>query len=183
MNKLEHISEAFTPVYLCKLFHDHGRLDQYLHMAPMVDPDSYWEAIMEALGAVADEMWGDYLENWDAEKYYLSTYDMNEYYRLCREYSCRHGIKLADNPYMKKAHEYVQNCLCCYGYLDYTLLTKSNHKWASGIVFVDQYSYNTPDHYLELIEALMQVFDFYTRELRVLKKELGMGENPTREAA
>lgn len=181
MNDLERISEAFMPVYLCKLFHDHGILDQYLPNAPMVDPDNYWVAIMEAFCAVADEVWSDFLEGWEMEKHYFSSYDMNEYYRLCRVYSCRHHISLADNPFMVKAREYVRDCLQCSGYFDCWLLTKINHEWASGIVVVEQCSYNGTDHYLEFISALLDIFGFYTSELQALKDELG--EYTGREAA
>ena len=55
------------------------------------------------------------------------------------------------------------------GNYGWTLLTRINHQWASGIVFYHD-DYFDAYAYMELIEALLEIFHFYETELEALRQ-------------
>lgn len=171
---IEYAKQAFLSVQLCKVLHDYGKLDE-LGTGWSIEEDTWWSLTYEALNCVCGAIWMDGNEDYMQQKYYFSDPDMMEYYRHCREYCNLFGVKLKDNPYMKKAEKFVYDMLCLdtddYGY---TLHTKINHKWASGIVFVYGDYFNG---YIELVEALLLIFDFYKNELAELKSVLEAQKN------
>lgn len=171
VNDMNEAQRAFMTVYVYKLFHDRGQLEKYAPHAPeFVDAEMDMEACLNGLWNISGAMWGNYSEEEQVETLYFSHPDIMEYYRLCRVYGKRFKVKLRDNPYMKRAADYVrrkldQGCYSC----DYRLQTKLNHKWASGIVFR-----MWPEFYyhFELLVLIARIFDFYTSELQKLKAEL-----------
>ena len=177
---IEDAFTAFQSVYLCKLLHHYGRLDE-LDTGWNIGEDLYWHLQYEALGCVSDAVW---LETFDAEcKYYFSSRAMMEYYRLCRVYCRRLGMKLEQNPFMRDAERYIDYLLGelpSYGY-GWTLLTKINHDWASGIVLgIDE---QFGDHH-RLIEALLRIFEFYEAGVGSLKSAIAkLDENKTKKEA
>lgn len=165
---IEYARRAFDSVYLCKLLHSYGKLDG-MDLGWTVDEDLWWPMTFEALQNISGAVWVECLDM--ENKYYFSDPAMMEYYRLCREYCRLFGVSLKQNPFMQKAEGYVKRLLgnlYSYGY-GWTLHTRINHEWASGIVFGmdDQF-----DGYTNLIEALLEIFWFYETELEVLKKAL-----------
>jgi len=165
---IEYARQAFESVYLCKLLHHYGKLDR-MDLGWTVDEDLWWPLMLDALQNVSDACWVECLDM--ENKYYFSDPAMMEYYRLCREYCCRFGVSLKRNPFMQKAEEHVNRLLgslCSYGY-GWTLHTRINHEWASGIVLGvdDQFS-----AYMALIEVLLRIFLYYETELDVLKQVL-----------
>lgn len=167
---------AFMCVYVRKLFHDNGKLEEYEFRAPdYVDADMDVEACVHGLWCISDVVWSHYSEDEQVETMYFSHRDVMEYYRLCREYGKRFKVKLRDNLYMRAAADFVrdqldQGCYAC----DYRLQTKINHEWASGIVFR-----MWPEFiwHFELLVLMNRIFDFYSKELIKLKKELGMNDS------
>lgn len=165
---IEYARAAFSSVHLCKLFHHYGKLDR-LDLAWTVDEDLFWCMTYEALENVSEKVWS---ESGDMEnKFYFSDSAMMQYYRLCRNYCHLYGVSLKQNPYIQKADRYVYDKLnglyaCGYGW---TLHTRINHKWASGILFCVDDNF---DAYMELIKALLEIFCFYEIELKVLKRAL-----------
>jgi len=172
LSRIYDAQNTFSIVYVYKLFHDFGRLDK-LDSSCKIEGDYTWMALYEALQAVSDAVWIDYVESWELQKFYFSDPVMVEYYRLCRTHCQCFGGRLSENPYMKQAAEYVDHLLNLpYGNYGYTLQTKINHDWASGIVFYfDDYF----ECHMELIEVLLYIFDFYRTELEKLKSELSLG--------
>ena len=170
---IEYARQAFDAVYLCKLLHHYGKLDG-MDLDWTVHEDLWWHMSFEALQNVSGACWVECLDM--ENKYYFSDLAMMEYYRLCREYCCCFGVSLKRNPFMQKAEEYVDRLLgslCSYGY-GWTLHTRINHEWASGIVC------GVEDHfsaYMDLIEVLLRIFLFYETELEVLKQALSDKNN------
>jgi len=179
---IEYARAAFSSVYLCRLLHQYGKLDG-LDIGWTVDEEAWWPFSFEAMDKISGFV---RMECLDMEnKYYFSDPAMMKYYRLCRDYCRRFGVSLKRNPFMQKAEDYVDRLLgslCSYGY-GWTLHTRTNHEWASGIVLGvdDQF-----DSYLDLIEALLEIFRFYETELKVLMQtisEQGGKEKTVKEVA
>lgn len=168
---LNDASRAFMCVYIHKMLYDNGRLCDYEPCEPKyIDPDMDFEAIWNGLWNVSDAVWSWNSPSSDIETMYFSHPDIMEYYRLCRVYGKKHGVKLADNPYMKAAAEYVrlqldQGCYAC----EYILQTKINHDWASGIVFRMWPEF---EWHFELLTLIINIFNYYTEQLGKLKSEL-----------
>lgn len=163
---LDYARAAFNSVYICRLFHAYGKLNA-IDTGRNVDEDAWWSMVYEAMEAVGTLV---SVKNEDYEtQYYLSSPEMMEYYRLCRTYCEGYCVSLKENPFMKKAEEQVNSMLrgLCGNY-GWTLLTRINHQWASGIVFAHD-DYFDAYAYMELIEAFLEIFHFYQTELEALK--------------
>jgi hypothetical protein len=185
--RIRDAKRAFVGVYVHKLLHDNGRLDEYRQYAPEhVDCDADYEAEHLGLYYVTEKVWGSrsYDPDYDSgiETLYFSDSNIMEYYRLCREYGKRRRVKLSENPYMLEAQRFVDNCLgqgcpVC----DYRLQTKVNHDWASGIVFKMWPEF---EWRFELLTLINHVFGYYKEQLQKLKQELEMPYSiQTKEAA
>lgn len=177
---LDYIGYATGVVRICKLLYDYGKLDR-VDTGWNADEDAYFPLIQEALLSIADFSQNDFSEYHLTEKLYLSDSTMMEYYRLCRNYCRKFGVKLRDNPYIKEAESAVRDILDIpvynYGYI---LKTKINHEWASGILlYYSEYF----DGHMELLEALLDIFQFYEIKLEELKAALTQEKTELREAA
>lgn len=164
-------SRVFELVYLYKLLYDSDRLEAYAAYATYVDEEADIDACLHALDALSDAVWGHYSDYSQTETMYFSHWDIMEYYRLCRVYGKRFGVKLRDNPYCNRAEEYVRSLLHqpgCYT-CSYHLQTKVNHQWASGIVF--RMSPEFYGHFV-LVVLLCKILNFYGVELQKLRAEL-----------
>jgi hypothetical protein len=171
----QEVGRALICVYVYKLIHDAGRLDDYKFYAPeYVDPEMDFESSIYGLDHVTEKVWSRVSRDEDygtgIETMYFSDPVIMEYYRRCREYGARRRVKLADNPYMLEAEAFVrrsldQGCPVC----DYKLLTKINHEWASGILFRMWPEF---EWHFALLININHVFKFYKEQLHRLKKEL-----------
>lgn len=169
---IECARNAFTCVYICKLFHEYGKLDR-LDNRCLVYADSWYGLVYEGLQSACDftGFGGDDFET----KIYFSDPPMMEYYRLCREYCQVYGVSLKNNPFMKKAADYVNGMM--YGHITgqgygWRLHTRINHERASGILFVYTHDYFGDYELLELCEAMLEICRFYENGLKALKKAL-----------
>lgn len=164
------ISYVLPSISLAKLFHSYGLLDQMINMGFDRADEEYLFMFYELLELTADAVWCGYDDNYEVNTWYFSNRSMQEYYRLCQEYSKKHGIKLKENPYMKEAERYVDTCMnfntCGYAYW---LNTKINHEWASGIVLRTDCYFNG-EH--DLLEALLEIREWYECAVKRLKEEL-----------
>lgn len=166
---------AMDSVYLRKVLHDREMSYLYEDWPPSeyLDEESEFDfdLIVDALYSLSEAVWSHCSDYESIYTMYFSHPDMMEYYRLCRVYGKHRGVRLRDNPYMRRAAEYVRSllyqegCFTC----DYRLQTKINHRWASGIVFRMWPEFNGN---LALLVQIARVFDFYERELTQLKTEL-----------
>jgi phenylalanine-4-hydroxylase len=173
---------AFISVYVCKIIHDTGRLKEFMQDGPeYVDSDTDYAAVRIGLYYVTEKVWSSVTHDSDygevIETLYFSDSTIMEYYRLCREYGKRHGVKLATNPYMLEAKRFVDNCLdqgcpVC----EYRLQTKINHDWASGVVFRMWPEF---EWHFALLTLIHQIFGFYREQLQRLKKELELDQKVT----
>ena len=135
-----------------------------------ITEDLNWEIYMSALDQITDIVSGRYIEAYDCDEYFFSSDDMTEYYRRCKEFGRRHGIRWDENPFVKKAWDEVCETMDLndHGY-DWRLVTGTRHKNASSLHF-----YRYPDFFqtVEMVEAILIIFDFYSRALIELRKEL-----------
>lgn len=162
---------ALETVYLYKFLYDYGSWETFREeFSEDVDDGYEIFAVEEALFMLSEAVWRNYSEYNGSETMYFSHPDMMEYYRLCHAYGKKHGVKPADNPYMRNAAAYVRKLLHqdgCYT-CSYRLQTKVNHEWASGIVFSMWPEFNGQ---LVLLILMGRIFRFYTAELEKLKAE------------
>lgn len=130
------ISNILPMLFTAKILYDADRQDILCDIDEALDSDNCFAFALEALDRICDFVAINYNEQSELNGYYFSDTSIMEYYRLCRKYSEQNGVKLEDNKYIQRAKQEVDECLnseCYYCY--YLLQTKTNHDWASGIVF------------------------------------------------
>ena len=157
--------------YAC-LCYKYGRLRDFLNSGNQEPREDYYTCFMDIAEIAVDFIAGNYQEDYCVDIYYFSYKDMMEYYRLCRVYSCKHGIRLRDNPFMREAEQFVTDAMEFnnYGGYWYHLHTKINHDWASGIVihlddncFQDEFG---------LSEAMLSIGGWYASAVIRLRQTL-----------
>ena len=167
---LDDVRAALDCVQLCRILHDYKKT----FCSWEACSDTWWQLVYEAFECIGDISWMDCNEYAMLQKYYFSSNAMMEYYRLCREYCHMYHVSLKENPFIKKAEKYADDMMeFPKGDFGYILQTRINHEWASGIVlYYSEYF----DSYKDMIEALLEIFDFYERELAALKSALSPNE-------
>ena len=171
----EEIVDVLPSIAVARLFYVYGRLDDLLNAGFETADNSFYEMFWALLDTIPDFISCDYVEDYDVTKWYFSFKDMMEYYRLCRAHSRLRGVKLKDNPYMRDAQRFVEYAMDldgCYGFA-WTLHTRINHQWASGIVF------RTDEQFCaeyELLDALLSIADWYKCHLDPLRKAVAEAE-------
>ena len=96
---------------------------------------------------------------------------MMEFYRLCRVHAKLLRVKLHEEPFFARAKRFVYSQLYNSYTFDYTLQTKVNREYASGIVvrFTGDF-YEFEDFNM----AMIGVMRFYRAEAARLKNALAM---------
>lgn len=165
----EAIQGALQTIEIAKLFYDYGKLDRLLEngvTCTVEDPTFYF---YEYWAAAADYVDLDFDDNHDVDHWYFSFRSMVEYYRLCRDYSTLHGIKLRKNPYVKKAEAMLAdafyNCSCSGG-LGWGYAKKCRGKWSCGVIVETDCYFNNES---ELLGALLATDEWYTEQAAKLK--------------
>ncbi len=168
----EAVLEMLPSIQYALLCYTYGKLDKFISFGNTEAHEDYIETYYDAIGSAADLFELHYSEKTEEHCLYVSFQSMVEYYRLCRQYSRSHHIRLGDNPYMKEAEDYVYCTMELDGNGGYYvhLQTKINHEWASGLVI------RTDDNYFngefELAEAVFEIGDYYERAVVRLRQTL-----------
>lgn len=166
------VLEMLPSIQYALLCYTYGKLDKFISFGNTEAHEDYMETYYDAIGSAADLFEIHYSEKAEEHCFYVSFQNMVEYYRLCRQYSRSHHIRLGDNPYMKEAKDYVYCTMELGGNGGYYvhLQTKINHEWASGLVI------RTDDNYFngefELAEAVFEIGDYYERAVVRLRQTL-----------
>ena len=165
----EEIADVLPSIAVAKLFYTYGRLDDLLKAGFETADEDFYEMFWELINTIPDFIYYDYNEYSGVTKWYFGFNDMMEYYRLCRAYSHLCGVKLKENPYMRDAQRFVEYAMDLGGHYGYgwTLHTRINHQWASGIVFRTDEEFCTE---YELLDALLSIADWYKCHLEPLRK-------------
>jgi len=174
--EIDYFEFIMTPLAMLRLLRDYGKdgnlLDRYRKIE--LCEDLLMELHFEALNQAAEFVTGYYLEEYECDKFIFSSEAMTEYYRLCREYGRRHKLPSKENPFVKKADIHVSERLHLNGYgYGWDLKIGTRHKYASCLYF---YQYSDFNRQLELLESVLQIFEFYDKELAVLRAELSGGK-------
>ena len=163
---------SLQTVRAARMFYEYGKLDRLLERDITTSSDDLYEVYYELLIAATDYLDQKYNESYECDHWYFSFRSMMQYYRLIREYGGLHGMKLSENPYVKKAEEMLSAVLypCCLnGGMGWSYQKKISSEWSSGlIVETDGYF-----HYeLDLLEALLSIDAWYTKEVQKLENLL-----------
>jgi hypothetical protein len=134
-----------------------------------LDGEDFYEVIILAIESCFDFIGGRYKDETDEYSYYFSDPCFMDYYRLCREYGRRRGIKLKDNPYMRRAKRFVDGRLSGPYTCWHRLHTKIHHERASGLLFIHTCDFC---YELQLLERLLEIRQFYLDGVEELKAEL-----------
>ena len=158
---------------IIQLMRDYQKADQLLDQYDKceIDPDFECELFLDAMGYAVEFLSVHYIESEDCEEYFMADETMTEYYRLCRDYGRKCGIKWKMNPYVQKADQMVKqsmDTITDYGF-SWKISTGVRHKYASSLHF-----YRYPDFMqtVQLIESVLEIFEFYHTEIKILKAEL-----------
>ena len=168
----EAVLEMLPSIQYALLCYTYGKLDKFISFGNTEAHEDYIETYYDAIGSAADLFELHYSEKTEEHCLYVSFQSMVEYYRLCRQYSRVHRIRLRENPYMKDAEDYVHCAMDLDGNGGYYvhLQTKINHKWASGLViYIDEGNFNSE---FELAEAVFEIGDYYERAVVRLRQTL-----------
>ena len=131
--------------------------------------DEYMDVLMDALYSAAEfcRVHGD--DYGECEKWYFSSSEMVEFYRLCRRHASLTGKKLDDDPYMRDAWCEVQEPLGnFYGHLH----TGVRHRWDSGILLIFDMTADACSDMEEAVERLPEIFAYYRDRLPTLRGEI-----------
>ena len=136
--------------------------------------DDSYEAAESALACYCDLISPhDYSDNSECFSYgcYYSSKHMMEFYRLCRTHAKLLRVKLPKEPFFAQAQRFVDSQLGNAYTFDYTLQTKVNREYASGIA-----ARFTEDFYEfeNFNMAMINVMRFYRDEAARLKNVLAM---------
>ena len=168
----EEMIDLLPNLHWAMLCYEYGKLENYIAQGNKELHEDYYSSFYDVLSIASDFIAMDYLEDYCENKYYFGFTSMSEYYRLCRDYCNAHHVSLKQNPYMEQAYRFVNAAmdLDCSGGYAYTLQTKINHEWASGLVVVTDESFFRDEFHLA--EALLRINDWYTQALERLKADL-----------
>ena len=168
----EAIMDVLPSIAVARLFYTYGRLNTLTECDFEKADSGFYEMFWELVEAIPDFASCDYNEDFGVTKWYFSFADMMEYYRLCRVYGRLRRLALKDNPFMKDARQFVEHAMDLDNYYGYawTLQTRVNHNWASGIVFrIDEEFFNGE---LDLLGALLSIADWYKWHLEQLRQAI-----------
>lgn len=158
----ELMQETLQTVRIAKLFYEYGKLDRLLENGVTYSGESLYDFFYEYFEAATDYFDLDFHENYEVDHWYFSFRSMVRYYHLCRDYSCLFGVKLRENPYVRKAEAALADAFydcSCNGGLGWGYAKKCNGAWSSG-VFVEMDCYFHSEY--ELLEALLTIDDWYS---------------------
>ena len=136
--------------------------------------DDSYEAAESALACYCDLISPhDYGDNSECFTYgcYYSSKHMMEFYRLCRVHAKLLRVKLHEEPFFARAKRFVYSQLSNSYTFDYTLQTKVNREYASGIAVRftgDFYEFE------DFNRAMIDIMRFYRDEAARLKNALAM---------
>lgn len=173
INYIEEMDYLVGMLSTMKLMFDSGKGEGLFNAFEKVrfDPEYQYELFWEALMYASDFYDEKYHEDDDATEYTLSDKVVTEYYVLCKQYGRRKRIRFKDNPYVKKADDYVteqMNAIRDYG-IGWNLFTKTTGEYTSAL---NIWLYPGFIQTVELIESILDVFDFYEKEIQTLRAEL-----------
>jgi len=163
---------AFEILYMDKLLIEHG----YQPTNTDLDQDFHHEAFFEALHSCAenseqrtfyDDNDGSGYEHW-----YFYDSCITDYFELSNEYSKRKHIRYKNNPYIKKIVGELRkrlNNIHSYNY-DWDIRFSPKKGYKHHFLFAFDYEFYA---YLEAIEAIIKVFEFFKNGVKELKKDLG----------
>lgn len=178
----ERLACAIGNVGLLALFQEYDRVDVVVEICGadfnLAEDEIEWCQYDELLAAT-----GDFLafSNWHDEydynyygcnKYYVSSAPLREYYDLCRIHAKRHGCRYRKDPYVTKADLFVRETFL-YG-VPYSICarisTSPSHKYGNGIAIE---TYEDFCGFFGLIAALLEITEYFKREVEVLRRKLG----------
>jgi ferredoxin-thioredoxin reductase catalytic subunit len=163
-------------VYTAKLMVDYGKKAEFQRRLSgyILDNNSYYDALWEALPYACNETFHKYYENSQVERFWFFDEAMIDFYKLCLVYNERYGIALNKdpnlNPYYKAATAFVREQLDFGAYTcDCTLYTDVTRKGRCRIVFVYDCYF---DGLFHLLRGVYTVFGYYRQKAKELRKLL-----------
>ena len=166
--KTEELLAAMDMLFVCSRMIKEGRWTAG-DIRWSLDQDEYYDLILTAIHSCCEYVFSSYDEESCDASMYFSDPCMLEYYKLCREYSRRRGMKLKDNPYVRKAASYVNRMLSGPYTCGHIIHTKVNHKCAGGIHFIYSVEF---DSEMELLDRMLDIVRFYKDGVNELNAEL-----------
>lgn len=99
--------------------------------------------------------------------------EMYAFYNLCKEHSKQHNIKFKKNPYVKAAEKYVDDVLYSSNAQNFVWnlwIPRKEVNKRTYILMLELGMYF--EDYLEIIEALFNIRNYYSEQIKKLKEEL-----------
>ena len=185
----ESICGSLQTVRAARMFYEYGKLDRLLERGITTSRDDLYEIYYELLIAATDYMDQKFNEDHEYDHWYFSLRSMMQYYRLVREHGSLHGMKLSENPYVRKAEIMLASAFyACTegGGMGWGYQKKIGSEWSSGLIV------ETDDFFrseYELLQTLLAIDAWYTEEVQklenLLRKERALAKQyvPELEAA
>jgi len=163
-------SESLDILMTLKLEYDKGRTKFIENISRCVlDNDLYFDAYFECLASAAKFSYNDYLEEYEVEKWFFSSDEMTEFYKLARKIGRIKGQTEKENTYINEAYDFSMDSLnfSSYSASGY-LYTGTKHRYASSWVM-----YLTCDfcEHFALASAVTEIFEYYNNMVVKLRND------------
>lgn len=142
------------------------------HSGSILDSDTFYTNAFEVMAINLDaEVIG--LEHTDSTLYKFNFPELHTFYTLCKEYSKVNRINFRKNPYVKAAGKFVDDTFRHSGADSFAWnlwVPPKLVKKRAYTVIVETGTYF--DDYIEIIDTLYEIKDYYAKQIEALKKEL-----------
>lgn len=142
------------------------------HTGSILDSDYYYTNTYEVMTVNFDaEVVG--LADTDSIIYKFYFPELSSFYTLCKEHSRREKINFKKDPYVKAAEKFVTDAFHSSGADNFAWnlwVPPKLIKKRAYTVIVETGTYF--DSYIEIIETLYEIREYYTRQCEILREEL-----------
>lgn len=171
MDRCELFEYALTVIRFVKNLYDMGDYDAVEEISDCSLNEDFDVEGFEKMHRAAPFETVDYDENGDNEKFFYSSEDMTEFYRIARKIGKLKGWTEENNRFIEQSKEFVWNELRGVKdnfYFYEKVYTGTRHKYASSVII---YVYPEFYQYLDLYFALRRIFNYYAEQKKRLESK------------
>ena len=169
-HRIDDFDHTVATLSILSLFVSFGKgewfLDNYKDLE--ISSDYEYEMFLESMEHVSFLYDYDYVEEEECTAYIFRDDDMTEYYRLAMEYGRKKRIRKKNNPFLIAADNCLRETINSINDFGYAWDVKTTKE----ATFLKLYIYNDFMQTVWMIEALLEVFDYFKNNLTTIRTAL-----------